>query len=89
MQFIKIPKKPRQIKQQKYASLTLDDLTKTILINNSNPQKYNISFFTQYLGLDNEMETMKLFNSFSYLRVLQQEETEKDKLKFQIIKFKE
>jgi hypothetical protein len=34
--------------------LKLDDLTKSVLINNSNPNKYTIPFFTNYLGIENE-----------------------------------
>ena len=41
-----IPKKPREVEQQKHTMLSLDDLTKTIYVNNSNPQKYNLAFFT-------------------------------------------
>lgn len=67
----------------------MDDLTKTIFINNSNPQTYNIAFFRNYLGLEDEQETRKLFNSFSYLRVKEQKEATAKELEFEIIKFRE
>lgn len=53
--------------------MTLDDLTKSVLVNNMNPQKYNLAFFTSFLGFENEEEARRLFNTFSYFRVLQQE----------------
>lgn len=58
------------------------------MVNNSNPGKYNLSFFTKFLGLESEEETRKLFNSFSYLRVPVQEEKTIENLQFDIIKFK-
>jgi hypothetical protein len=64
-------------------------LTKTIFVNNQNPAKYNIEFFTSYLGIESVEEARKLFNSFSYLRVPVQEEKSIDKLKVEIIKFKD
>jgi len=33
--------------------MSLDDLVKTIFVNNANPQKYNISLFTEFLGFEN------------------------------------
>lgn len=54
MQFLKIPKKPREIATAKYARVRLDDLTKTIVINNSDPATYGVPFFTNFLGLENE-----------------------------------
>lgn len=87
-EFLKIPKKPRELAEQRHASLSLDDLTKAVLINNSNPSKYGLSFFAEYLGLESEEEARKLFNSFSYLRVMQQEERSIEHLQFEVIKFK-
>jgi hypothetical protein len=69
MQFLKIPKKPREIATAKYARIRLDDLTKAIVVNNSDPATYGVPFFTNFLGLESEQDTKKLFNSFSYLRV--------------------
>ena len=53
----------------KHGMMSLDEISKAIWINNSNPVKYNLSFFTNYFGLDREEDTRKLFNSISYLRV--------------------
>lgn len=79
---MKISKKPRELAEQKHASITLDDLTKSIFINNTNPSKYNLEFFTKYLGLEHPEETRKLFNSFSYLRVSQQAKPAPEDLKY-------
>jgi hypothetical protein len=48
---LKIPKKNRELPQKKYAQLRLDDLTKAVFVNNSNPQTYNLAFFKNYLGI--------------------------------------
>jgi len=85
---LKLPKKPREIAEQAYGMLTLDDLSKTIMVNNSNPLQYNLGFFTNYFGLENEQETRKLFNSISYLRVPPQEDRTIEEVKFDILKFK-
>jgi hypothetical protein len=66
---LKIPKRPREIAEQKYALVGLDELTKTIFVNNANPAKYGLAFFTKFLGLESEEDARKLFNSFSYMRV--------------------
>jgi hypothetical protein len=38
----------------RHARVGLDDLTKAIVINNSNPATYNLHFFTNYLGIESE-----------------------------------
>jgi hypothetical protein len=78
MQFLKIPKRPREIAAARYARVQLDDLTKAVVVNNSNPATYGLNFFTNFLGLEDEEDARKLFNSFSYLRVMQQQEQAKN-----------
>lgn len=87
---MKLPKKTREIAQISHGMLSLDDLSKAIWMNNSNPVKYNLAFFTNYFGLEREEETRKIFNNLSYLRVPPlQEDKSIETLKFEILKFKE
>lgn len=73
----------------RYARVRLDDLTKAIVVNNSNPATFGLPFFTNFLGLEDELDARKLFDSFSYLRVRQQQEQQAKAIEFEIIKFRD
>jgi len=87
---LKLPKKTREIAQISHGMVNLDDLSKAIWMNNSNPVKYNVTFFTNFFGFEREEETRKIFNSISYLRVPPlQVEKSIETIKFEILKFRE
>ena len=70
--------------------ISLDQLTKALLLNKNEPQKYSIPFFTGFFGLGSAEETRELFDSFSYLRVKHQEEKDSpEKLEWELLKFRE
>eukprot|EP01015_Nassula_variabilis_P022960 TRINITY_DN4251_c0_g1_i5.p2 TRINITY_DN4251_c0_g1~~TRINITY_DN4251_c0_g1_i5.p2 ORF type:complete len:124 (-),score=25.21 TRINITY_DN4251_c0_g1_i5:130-501(-) len=50
--------------------MLLDELTKTLYLNNANPQKYNIAFFADHFNI----EPQKLKNIFNYVSYAIQDE---------------
>ena len=70
--------------------ITIDELTKALILNHNDPNKYGIPFFTGYFGMQSEEETTQLFNSFSYLRVKVQEMKQSmEQVEWQLLKFRD